>query len=399
MRNPALVGKIILARFLECSVKNFLAFVRNTEESPVFKRLVEFGAITFESQPVLTDPELKILANSGAVAFIDGSECLKYTAQEFCTKYETHRCVLEEFRKGTTIVDIHLIDDILYKLKRINTRNLILHEMLMKIIEFQREYFVSGNEWSLKPLSRSMLAECIVQESGLPLVDKTRVSRAARNLFIVMRGQKKVSLTFFFRSKKNIAKKAIQAIIAQEQKEMGSGKRIQAYTDERLKSILENNYGISSSRRQVACCRKELGLLPYPERSGYLYHAKAANHSEIFPLTAASVVRHAPEISGVYELCTDKPIVYPCGFSGIFYIGSAKNLRKRLLSHLSSNRNGGVTRLLKERTCSFRFFKVTERWDIQEKQFYDRFLSTFGESPIFNRMSPRIIKRQLVTSG
>ena len=141
----------------------------------------------------------------------------------------------------------------------------------------------------------------------------------------------------------------------------------------------------------MAYCRKELGISSYFERNGYVYHILAANFSQVYPFTISSVESNAPLYPGIYELCVDgQTIEYAAGCCQTIYIGSAKNLRKRLLGHLSSSsKNGGIKRITKEKRCVFRYLRVVRRWRQEERRFYQLFLSAYGDSPLCNQISPQ----------
>jgi len=188
-----------------------------------------------------------------------------------------------------------------------------------------------------------------------------------------------------------MVKRCIKAIVSQEKKESGSGQVAKPYTDEELRCRINEEYGIFITRREVGHCRKELGISPYFKRNGYVYHTLAANFSQMYPLTLSSIQCNAPVVSGIYELCLDGDgIEYPTGCCQTFYIGSAKNLRKRLLNHLSSSsRNGGIKTFMKERSCVFRYVRIPQRWPQEEKKFYNLFISAYGDSPLCNHMSPK----------
>ena len=49
------------------------------------------------------------------------------------------------------------ISGLLHKLRRITTRNLITHEILEGILNYQREYFESNSELDLKPLRSALV--------------------------------------------------------------------------------------------------------------------------------------------------------------------------------------------------------------------------------------------------
>jgi len=407
MKNqPELVGKIILAKLLEYSMERFIAFVNNIESSLLYKKLVQDGVIIPKSvDGVLWQKDTAALARAGVIARVEGTAnvYLKYTAREFSAEYQ-----INDEKLMSHLNDLDLAEErknitlLLNKVRRINTRNLIVHKILETIVEQQRDYFASNNEFDLKPLSRARLARLISSSDNGNYsldftIDASRISRALRKLSIITPAKKEVPLSFFFVSKKDMVKKSIKAIVNQEKKDIGSGCTIKAHTDEELSHIIKEDFGLSATRREVAYCRKELGILPYPERNGYMYHTSVANYSRIYPFTPPSVEDHAPASPGVYELCVDGSVIeYPIGCCQTFYIGSAKNLRKRLLSHLSSSsRNGGIRQVIKEKTCVFRYLKITQRWDYEEKKFYNLFASTYGDSPQCNHMSPKVSRKEM----
>jgi len=52
-------------------------------------------------------------------------------------------------------------------------------------------------------------------------------------------------------------------------------------------------------------------------------------------MALSSVKENVPEMSGVYELSLENGgIEYPLGTTRIFYIGSSKNIRRRVRAHL-----------------------------------------------------------------
>ncbi|MBL7117316.1 MAG: GIY-YIG nuclease family protein [Candidatus Syntrophoarchaeum sp.] len=125
--------------------------------------------------------------------------------------------------------------------------------------------------------------------------------------------------------------------------------------------------------------------------NSYGYPPLLANFSKIYTFTSASVKNNAPTRQGVYELrLNGDRIEYPKGCCQTFYIGSAKNLRKRLLDHLSPNsKNDGIKRLVKEKRCVFRYIQVSKEWSREERFLYNLFVTTFGDSPVCNHVSPK----------
>ncbi len=261
-----LIGNIILARFLEYSVERFIAYVSSIESSTLYKKLVEGGVIIPKSAKGQRDTAA--LAKAGVIAKAEGTGniYLNYTAREFSIEYQ-----INDEKLMSHLTDSKLTRDerenitcLLYKLRRINTRNQIVQRILETIVEQQRDYFTSDNEFDLRPLSQARLARLISGfDNGNRLgftIDPSRVSRALRKLSIITLGEKEVPLSFFFVSKKDMVKKSIKAIVNQEKGDIGSGRMIKAQTDEELRRVIKEKYGLSATRREVAYCRKELGI-------------------------------------------------------------------------------------------------------------------------------------------
>jgi len=402
-KQPKLVGKIILSDFLEHSVERFITFVNDVESSLLYKKLVREGVIMPRSLPeanVLHEKNAVALTRPGVIARVGGEASfpIYYTAREFSVEYQINDEKLASHLNKLKLPEEETkdISRLLNKLRRINTRNLIIHKTLKEIVEHQRDYLASNNELNLKPMTRAKLARLISdsRDDSRSLgftIDASRISRAIRKLSLVTPKGKEVPLRLLFASRRDMVKRCIRAIVSQEKKETGSGQTTKAYTDEELSHKINQEYGLLVTRREVGYCRKELGILPYFQRNGYVYHTLAANFSQIYPFTASSVESNAPATPGVYELCLDsRGIEYPTGCCQTFYIGSAKNLKKRLLSHLnSSSKNGGIKGFIKERNCVFRYLWIARRWADEEKRFYNLFVSTYGDSPLCNHMSPK----------
>jgi len=405
MKNRSeLVGKIILSNFLEWSVEKFIGFVTDVERSSLYNRLVNAGVIMprcFVDADILYQDNDRALAKSGVIARVVGSGdsySIHYTAREFSVEYQINKEKLAKYRDNAKLAEEEMINvsRLLHKLRRIGTRNLIVHKIVKAIVEHQKHYFTSNNEIHPKPLTGAELAR-LISGDNLCLdftIDTSRISRATRGLSLIAPWGDEVPLRSLFASTRDVVKKCIKVIVSQETKDVGSGRAVRPYTDEELRHRISKEYGLSVTRREVSYCRKELGILSYLERNGYVYHTLAANFSQLYSFTTSSVVSNTPAGPGVYELCLESGgIDYPAGCCQTFYIGSAKNLRRRLLSHLStSSKNGGIKRFVRQKSCVFRFLRVPQRWAQEEKRFYDLFISTYGDSPLCNHMRPKATK-------
>jgi len=412
-----LIGKIILADFLEYRLAKFINFIRAVEGLPLYKKLIHEGIIIHQplSDAKILKEENEIVSSGvGVLAKVKkGSNfSIHYTNEEFSIEYivdgEKLRAIITDAK--LTEEEKKNINRLLHKLRRISTRNLITHEILKGIVECQREYFESNSETGieldlkLKPLRRTELAKTLSNSACEGnshirdfVIDTSRISRVTQGLCIIMPQGNEVSLKSLFPTKRDVLKRRIKAILNREKEDIRNGRLKKPYTDEELRCKLKDEYTLSITRREVAYCRNDLGILPYSKRANsYGYPPLLANFSKIYPFTSASVKNNAPASPGVYELrLADDMIEYHEGCCQTFYIGSAKNLRKRLLAHLSQNsKNGGVKRFVTEESCVFRYLQVPKGWTQEEKNLYNLFVTTFGISPVCNHVSPKASERR-----
>jgi RNA polymerase sigma-54 factor len=388
-----LIGKIILADLLEYPQEKFTGFIQEVEQLSPYKNLFRKGIITRRYLP-----DAKVLRGesppSGAVAKIknDGRLSIHYIKVGLSIEYIIDNEKLQRVIIGGRLTkeDKEDINGLLHKLRRINTRNWITHKILEGILDYQRVYFETSNELDLKPLRVSELARVISKKNnGDTAIDSSRISRVIRGMSVISPQGKAIVLRVLFPTGRDIIKYHIKALLAEEREDM-LGDRLKApYTDEQLSRKLDKEHGLPATRRVVAYCRKALGIPPYSSRMGY--PPLSANFSPIHPFTGLSVKNNAPKCPGVYELrLYNAKIDYPNGSCEILYIGSGRNLRKRLLSHLSPNsKNGGIRRFVREKGCVFRYLQGPKGWEREEKMLYNLFVATFGDSPLCNHASPR----------
>ncbi|MCL0081814.1 hypothetical protein M1N89_01110 [Dehalococcoidia bacterium] len=209
---------------------------------------------------------------SGTIAEIknDGRLSIHYSNAGLSIEYIVDDERLQRIIIGRRLTkeDKKGINGLLHKLRRINTRNRITHEVLERILDCQRDYFETNNELRLKPLRVSELARVISKKNnGGVIIDISKISRVIRGISVITPQGNELALRVLFPTGR-----------------------------------------------------------------------------DIIPFTSSSVKNNAPRRPGVYELRLDNAkIDYPNGSCEILYIGSGRNLRKRLLSHLSPNtKNGGI---------------------------------------------------------
>ncbi len=398
-----LVKKIILSRFLEMPLEKYEDYIESLKISPVFIKLCNWkydkrnrGIIKIINFP-------KTTGNSGECNWpknilaevIAGRDCylINYRNGWFAKKIEVNQSRLSRFLESEKSTNKkQTIKDLLAKIRLVNIRNSITYKILRGIIYFQKDFFINRDDpYSLKALSFLDVNKWVNYnfKNGV-YVDNSRISRTINGKSIITRYGNEIELKKLFSSSRDIKKKYIKKILHLER--IGVDKCIlkAAYTDREIAKKIKVTYGIDISRRIVGCCRKELGIASSYRRVNTYYSPINFYYSRFFPFNNKSVKKNAPQKSGVYELsATGLEIKYLKGKSKIFYIGSAKNIRKRLPEHLgSSGRNGGIKNFYKCHSCLFRYKLCPEDWNKTEKELYNNFITTFGEAPKCNNIRP-----------
>ena len=182
---------------------------------------------------------------------------------------------------------------------------------------------------------------------------------------------------------------------------MSEGLLQEPLTDEAIAAILERDHGLPLSRRTVTNIRHDLGIPDRRHRSHRMnYLVATAGFSALVPLTPQTLRIAVPAYPGVYEIRAAfasglggdegwvEKRVRSEGYSAV-YIGSARDLRKRLVDHLrGSSSNALLYRHIAEGVARVRFRPISEGWRRVERELYQVFCETFGAPPLCNRMSP-----------
>jgi len=414
-----LIGIIILSKFIKLPLTRYEALVEKVETSPMFTQLWP-GIISTN-----LFPRAQALESAGGLT-PNAIGQLRRDEDGFYVSYRhpglAREFILDEGRLSRSVSltsprcsfgepDLSIGDFVeqtqfeIQALKRqlrlINTRNRLTHMTLMGIAKHQLAYLTSGDALCLRPLSQISLARwvrCEMQGNGrllsrnrLEFVDNSMISRLTRSLNVISPQGQDIPLQEFFSSTGAMHKRMIKAILDEEEEQIKQGHIARAYTDEKIKERLEVRFGISIARRTVSACRQAIRVASsYTRNRNHTYPPKLAEFSFYFPLNVVSLNANAPEVPGVYEISlAEEQVDYPRCSSGVVYIGSSKNLRKRLRDHLRQNsKNSDLRAILEYDSCFFRYIIRSRDLRKVEKELCQYFLTAYGSLPRCNRIRP-----------
>ena len=249
-------------------------------------------------------------------------------------------------------------------LKWINTRNAFSKHILKSLLDYQRAFWLSGKEADLKPLAlRQFLLIYPFQ-----YLDQSRLSRLLPTLRVETPLGKVLTLRKLFPSKKRSSAYRIEGIINQHDAPL---------KDKDIQSALALE-GIRLSLRTICNCRKLLNIPNYKQRLSD-YYGKDMRFSQYVRLSRGQQHR-IPCDAGVYELNIPIKVQYAKHDSNVLYIGSSKNLRKRVLNYSGAARNSRLTKYVNGSDLHVRYF-LTEHYIQVEKELLKQFKRTYGELP------------------
>lgn len=397
-----LIGRIIFANLLEYPLQKYKSFIEDAKTSPLFDKLIievkrfSRARIAGKAREASSNvvAEIKRIGRSFSIRYsYDGFNC-RYLAQRESSESR-----------------------LFHKLRRINSRNELTYWLLKGIIEHQRKYLITDNPIDLLPFSqvelvrwinskqrsldrrpqtrkrlqtrKSLMSEACCLNSE---IDLSWISRLVKRLSVITPSGEEKPLRWFFQTRKDVNKRLIKRLLDKESEDIESGKIKKPLTDNQIRAKLKSNCKVNLSRQSVGHCRKEMGIPSAKRRlTSYKYPPLSANFSVLYPLTVESAQNNAPASSGIYEFrINGQEIEYPRGKTNVIYIGSAKNLRKRLKEHLrGNNRNEHIKYFLKNCECSFRYIQYsTPHFREKERELYKLFIATYGAPSRCNRVRP-----------
>ena len=417
-----LIGIIILTRHLSLSLTRYETLIEKVEGSPMFTQLwpVIISTTLFPGAQML-EPAKGLTPNTiGQLRKDEGDFSICYRHPGLAREYLLNAGKMKRWGQNQPLSTGNPLPSpsagsgqgsgqapaevqaLRRQLRLINTRNRLTHVVLMGIAAHQAAYLASGDPLDLRPLSQVALAEWIRSEtqddsrflppgSGLEFVDHSMISRLTRGLNVLSPQGQDVPLRDFFPSTRDVHKRMIEAILNEEREQIRQGNLDRAYTDEKIKKRLKERFDISVSRRTVSVCRQGMRIpSSYTRNGNYMYPPRPVHFSFHYPLNVAAVKANAPEVPGVYEIAlADAEVDYPSGSSGVVYIGSTKNLRKRLRDHLRpGSKNGDLRALLDNHRAVFRYIVRRRDGRAAEKLLGQCFTLAYGALPCCNHIRP-----------
>jgi RNA polymerase sigma-54 factor len=400
-----LIGVIILTRFLKLPLLKYEKIIEKVKNSPILAQILPslVSINLFPRAQVLK--EARGLTPNSIGQLQEGQEgfYVSYRHAGLAGEYVIDEGKMSYLRQTISSGDETKIQALQRQLRLINTRNRLTHMTLMGIAEYQRAYLVSGDPLYLTPLSRVALTEWIRYEmqddtrflppgSKLEFVDHSMLSRLTRSMSVLGPQGQEVPLRDFFPSTRDVHKRLIEAILEEEKEQIRRGDIEGVCTDAEIKKRLKERFGVSISRRTVSACRQDMRIPSSYTRNNnhHKYPPRETHFSFHYPFHIASVKANAPEAPGVYEISlAEVEVGYPLSLSGVVYIGSAKNIRKRLRDHLRpGSKNGDLRALLSEHRAIFRY--VVKQSDVraEEKKLCQCFILAYGSLPQCNRIRP-----------
>lgn len=399
--DAATLGKIVLARFLTLPLKTYDRWVARVESSPHFAALALWVESSFLIHAPVCDGAIYTPAASsqtlGEIYLSGERPAFVYHKPSFIREYRFDEIGLKRLRNSHSFPKE--LTATLHRLRLINSRNRLTHALTQALLDIQARYLISDDPLSLVPLSQAQMSKILIEHSNLPLVaDAGRLSRLIRGLSFRMADGRTLPLIALLPSKRQLNCYRIDSLIKREKTLILEGEIVRPLSDETIATLLKQQYGASLSRRSVAAVRHRLAIPDWRrrgERKDYLVATEG--FSPLHPLTHQALSTFVPPHSGVYEIRSPaisddlnlSEIALSPDRTRIVYIGSTRDLRKRLADHLRGNGgNVSLSRYLSAGGARIRFRIVDDGWRLVERKLYHSFCETFGAPPPCNRMSP-----------
>lgn len=275
---------------------------------------------------------------------------------------------------------------ILYKLRRINYLNNIVFTILCALLNLQKEYFLTCNALKLKPIPLNEI-ESYIKEYYKVDIDKSLISRFIKNKSLIdLRGEE-IPLTHLCCNKRFVYMKYLDYYFKKEGEKLLIKQIRRPLSDLKISRYLLSKHGIKISRRQVTEYRNMLGVENSFKR--VVIHNYVPEHYSFSPFYAfskRSIRKYILNFPGIYEIhLADDVVNYNNKYNSVIYIGSTKNLRKRLSEHLNS-KNKLLKNIILNKKCKFRFIMDFRNYKLKENLLLIKFYKRYKTIPLCNKL-------------
>lgn len=393
-----LVGGIIFANLLSLPLPRYQGFVERIESSPLFMSITErhggsgsATSVTIERLSPARARESDARSSGSCIGGISkrGKSCaITYSHWGFNRLYMMER-MLPPGPHGEE-------NRLLHSLRRINSRNMLTHSILQVVIDHQMRFLVTGDMKDLRELSQTGLADMLSRSSlpeqlGVKRIDPSWICRLTKGISVNGLSGDEIMLKGLLQNSKDINQRLLRRLLEDERESLEVGMLKNPYTDEQIRDKLAHEQGIQLSRSTIHNYRREMRVPSSRKRALHnTFSIISVEFSGYYPLTFSSVHDNAPASGGVYEISLKSELVdYPLGSSPCIYIGSTKNLAKRLDEHMGgNNRNGNLVHFVNDFECSYRYVTLSCDLRKEEGRIYDLFVAKYSAPPKCNRVRP-----------
>lgn len=320
---------------------------------------------------------------------------LLYRSNSFVREYVVNQQVFDRLLTGWDEPQRVEAMRLLSRMRLVNSRNRLSHALIAVLLEKQKAFIRTGNPAHLRPLLQSAVVGIMAQRSEQggsgPQADGSRVSRVVRGASVIIGDVDEVALTRLCPSTRDVHRELVRDLVRRELSCRFAAELAAPLTDLRIAEAVSVECAVPVSRRTVALIRKDLGVPDYRSRARRsCYLTVTAAFSKLLVMTVETIREHVPRAPGVYEIRIPAPGVnYPVGWCPVIYIGSSKELRKRLLDQTRNRgQNPRLAAHIATRRASVRWLVAFDNWRGLERRIYQQFAKTFGARPDCNRMSP-----------
>ena len=335
------IGKIIFSKVLQMPLTKYLTYIEK-----ITKGLTE----------PFTNYDHQKKAFYAKVMIKDATLCFEISDERLETVYSTEN---------------YTENKIICSLKWINSRNKFSLHVLKSLLHYQSKYWFSGKEIDLKPLTLKEFLSLY----PLQYLDQSRLSRLISNLSVISPQNRVINLQSLSISKKKYHACLIKEIV----RDNGN-----ALKDKDIQHLLAQKE-VHLYLRTICNCRNLHNIPNYKERVVAYHYNKDINFVDYIMLSIKYFYK-IPAEAGVYELSVLSKIDYQNHRSNVIYIGSSKNLRKRIASYLGNNfKNSRLGKFINSDDVFVRFY-LTENYISVEKKLLKNFKNNYGELPKTNSL-------------